>query len=310
MRSGALATEELPEAVVAGLLDAYGIKPLRLAPLPGGMENTHVRAWTSTGAVVLTVLRKKTAMEAEQYARFLLHLARTGAPVPRLRPLRDGGWVTDHSGRPVIVCDFVEGRSPQRLPPRLVHEAGVVLGRVHRTAVGLDSPLLPYLRLGDTEASLLASLPDGPFARWARATYHAVGYVPEQSAPLVPVHADLFPDNIVVQGRDRLVFLDWEDGSLDLPVMDVGMAVLGLCCHRTFSLRRARSLLRGYREGSGADLDTGLVRDAALYAAVVTALRRYRWQHDGHLPATPLRSAIAMHQLALSLTERWPRLRL
>lgn len=297
----------LTEQAAARLLDAYGLALRRARPLPGGMENTHLKAHTATGTVVVTVLNKKTPVQAEEYARFLRHLELADAPAPRLRPLRAGGWVTRHGDRPVIVCDFVDGRSPARLPARLVHEAGFLLGRVHASAAaGFDSALRPHLRLHDDDADTLASLPDGPFGRWARATWQAVRHVPEHDAPHVPVHADLFPDNIVVSGGG-LVFLDWEDGSLDLPHLDVGMALLGLCDRGGFSPRRARHLLAGYQQGSGDTLNAALVRDAALYAAVLVALRRHRRQQQHRrLPAG--RSAAAMHHLANSLTDRWPQL--
>ncbi|KOT46731.1 hypothetical protein ADK41_00465 [Streptomyces caelestis] len=304
--STAAAGEPLSELDAAELLDAYGLTLRRARPLPGGMENAHIKAQTATGTVVVTVLNKKSPAQAEEYARFLRHLELTGAPAPRLRPLRAGGWVTRHGGRPVIVCDFVDGRSPARLPVRLVHEAGLLLGRVHRTAAaGFDSALPPHLRLHDADADTLATLPDGAFAQWARSTWHAVGHVTEHDAPRVPVHGDLFPDNIVVRGGRGLIFLDWEDGSLDLPHLDVGMALLGLCGRRGFSPRRARHLLSGYQQGSAAELNGALVRDAALYSAVLVALRRHRWQREHRrLPAG--RSAAAMHHLANSLSDRWP----
>ncbi|MEV4560025.1 phosphotransferase [Kitasatospora sp. NPDC049285] len=309
--STAQADVPLAEQDAAGLLDAYGLTLRQARSLPGGMENTHLKARTATGTVVVTVLKKKTVEQAEEYAHFLRHLELTSAPAPRLRPLRDGGWVTQHNGRPVIVCDFIAGRSPVRLPARLVHEAGFLLGRVHQgAAADFDSALRPHLRLHDADAATLASLPDGPFARWARSTWQAVGHVPEHDGPLVPVHADLFPDNIVVRGRGRsLMFLDWEDGSLDLPHLDVGMALLGLCCRNGFSPRHARHLLAGYQQGSGTALNGALVRDAALYAAVLVALRRYRWQQE-HRQLPTGRSAAAMHHLANSLTDRWPQLEL
>ncbi|MFJ6769388.1 phosphotransferase enzyme family protein [Kitasatospora sp. NPDC091257] len=309
--STAQAHVPLTEQDAAGLLDAYGLTLRQARPLPGGMENTHLKARTVAGTVVVTVLNKKTPAQAEEYARFLRHLELTGAPAPRLRPLREGGWVTRFGGRPVIVCDFVAGRSPVRLPARLVHEAGFLLGHVHQGArADFDSALRPHLRLDEDDAATLASLPDSAFGRWARSTWHAVGHVPEHDGPLVPVHADLFPDNIIVRGRGRsLVFLDWEDGSMDLPHLDVGMALLGLCCRSGFSPRHARHLLAGYQQGSGTALNGGLVRDAALYAAVLVALRRHRWQKEHRrLPAR--RSAAAMHHLAASLADRWPQLQL
>ncbi|MFF4402279.1 phosphotransferase [Streptomyces sp. NPDC001480] len=299
----------MSEADVARVLADYGLPVRRVWPLTGGMENTHVRVESPGGDVVLTVLRKKTREEAEHYARFLRDLAGTGAPVPRLRARHDGGWVSAHKGRPVIVCDHVPGRSLERLTPDLVYEAGVILGGIHRGAAGIDSPLPPSLRLTAGEAQAMAALPEGPFAEWATSTHRAVWQVLDRPGPRVPVHADLFPDNIIVRPDNGLVFIDWEDGSLDLPYLDIGMAVLGLCGGSVFSVRDAGRLLRGYQEGSGSDLDLEAVRDAALHAAVLTALRRYRWHRNGHVSVHPLRSHADMQALAESLAERWDAVR-
>ncbi|WP_331753087.1 phosphotransferase (plasmid) [Streptomyces sp. NBC_00637] len=283
-------------ADVATLLEGYGLPAPIVSALSGGMENVHYRAETPRGPVVVTVLCKKTRQEAEHYVRFLEGLRTAGAPVPRLRPLVEGGWVSEHAGHPVIVADFIDGRQYAVVPPRLVEAAGAALGRVHRLAAHVDCPLPPNLRLGADEAALLAELPDDDFARWARTTLRETDYVTRQTGPMVAVHADLFPDNIIVpagQGRD-VVFIDWEDGSRDFPTMDVGMALLGLCCPDGFCLPRARRLLRGYATGSGHHLDPSLVRDCARYAAVLVSLRRYRWQHAGHLPADTARTHTAL----------------
>ncbi|MBB2910614.1 homoserine kinase type II [Streptosporangium becharense] len=306
MTAGRPAARRTPETDVALLMAAYGLDVLRARPLAGGVENSHVRVETQAGPVVLTVLRKRSPESARQYARLLRHLFLTGAPVPRIHASRDGDWVTSHLGSPAIVCDFVEGRTLPRLPPPgLVEQAGMLLGRVHRTAAGFRSPLRPHLRLGDAEADLLESLPDGAFSRWATATLRATRYAMEHPGPRVPVHADLFPDNIILKDDGTLVFIDWEDGSLDVPEVDVGMAVLGLCCRRSLSVRRARCLLRGYRAGREAEPDTRLIRDAARHAAVIVALRRCLWRREGRLPADPLRSPAVMHGIERSVTERW-----
>ncbi|MFE4332888.1 phosphotransferase [Streptomyces sp. NPDC056831] len=292
---------------LAAVLDAYGLTPSGLRQLPGGMENKHVRAETPDGPVVITQLRKKAPAAAEAYARFLYRLEQADIPAPRLRRRRDGGWVTSHARHPIIVCGYVPGRHHTVLPPHLVEEVGTVLGRVHRTVTAPDSTLAPHLRLTNSEAALLADLPDTPFARWARATHRAVAHVTAQSGPLVAVHADVFPDNVIVTNSSGVVLIDWEDCSADLPVVDVGMALIGLCCPSTgFSVRRARRLLRGYRTGSGTGLDPALVRDAALHAAVLVALRRYQWRQEGHLPADPSRSHTVLARTARDLELRWP----
>jgi homoserine kinase type II len=180
---------------------------------------------------------------------------------------------------------------------------------VHCLAAQVDCALPPHLRLHADEAALLAELPDDDFARWARTTLRETDYVTRQTTPLVAVHADLFPDNIIVPAGqpDRgMVFIDWEDGSVNFPAMDVGMALLRLCCPAGFSLPRARRLLRGYEAGGGHRRDPRLVRDCARYAAVLVSLRRYRWQHTGRLPANPVRTHTALVRPVTELQQLWP----
>lgn len=292
---------------LVAVLDTYGLTVVEARPLAGGMENTHVHAETVDGSVVITQLRKKSTAAAEEYARFLRRLEQVGIPAPRLRQRSDGGWVSAHAGHPVIVCDHVPGRHHTALAPHLVEEVGSVLGRVHRTVTAPGATLAPHLRLTSGEAELLAALPDTPFARWARATHRAVAHVTEQSGPLVAVHADVFPDNVIVTDTDDVVLIDWEDGSADHPAVDVGMALIGLCCTSAgFSVQRARRLLHGYRTASGTTLDSGMVRDAALHVAVLVALRRYRWRQEGRLPAGPSRSHTVLARRARDLKQHWP----
>lgn len=296
---------------VATLLERYGLYASIVRPLAGGMENLHYRAETPGGPVVVTILCKKTWHEAEHYARFLDDLRTAGAPVPRLRPLTVGGWVSVHAGHPVIVADFIDGRQYTVMPPHLVEAAGAALGRVHHLAAHVDCTLPPHLRLRADEVALLAELPEDAFARWARTTLRETDYVTRQTVPMVTVHADLFPDNIIVlAGRPGrgVVFIDWEDGSRDFPAMDVGMALLGLCCPDGFSLPRARCLLRGYAAGSGLALDPRLVMDCARYAAVLVSLRRFRWQRAGRLPADPARTHTALMRPVTELQQLWPQM--
>ncbi|MFJ8018751.1 phosphotransferase [Streptomyces sp. NPDC096311] len=299
------------DADVVTLLESYGLYPSIVRPLAGGMENLHYRAETPGGTVVVTVLCKKTRHEAEHYARFLDDLRTAGAPVPRLRPLTAGGWVSVQAGHPVIVADFIDGRQYTVMPPHLLEAAGAALGRVHRLAAPVDCALPPHLRLRADEAAVLAELPDDAFARWARTTLRESDYVTRQTASMVAVHADLFPDNIIVPpgqpGRD-VVFIDWEDGSRDFPAMDVGMALLGLCCPDGFSLPRARRLLRGYAAGSDHALDPRLVMDCARYAAVLVSLRRFRWQRASRLPADPARTHTALVRPVSELQQLWPQM--
>ena len=299
----------LTRAEATTLLIRYGLRAHLVEPLPGGMENTHIKAWTGDGTVVVTVLGKKDHRQAQEYTRFLGHLIAVGVPLPALRRTLDGDTVTGYRDRPVIVCDYVAGTSPDPPASVTVRRIGTLLATaVHRPAPAGMGLLSPHLRLADTDAHTLDELPDTEFGRWARRTWQAVSHVPDQPGTTVPIHADLFPDNVIVTSDDDLVLIDWEDGSLDLPVIDLGMAILGLCCTPSFSPSRVWALLLGYQDGGASLPDLDLLRDAARYAAVLVALRRYRWQQKRNLPADPTRTAEACRQAEALLIRGWTQL--
>ncbi len=297
-----------PAPELSALLHEFGMRATTARPLTGGMENIHLQVETDQGAIVVTMLRKKTFEDAEHYARFLRSLAEVNAPMPRLRQRQDGGWVARHRGYPTIVCDYLVGQQFPVVAPDLVELVGYAVGRVHRDAAGLTCPLRPHLRLQEHERAMLAALPDSAFAQWAHATAEETAYVTKRPGPMVPVHADLFPDNLLFRkagAANQVVFLDWEDSSLDFPEIDVGMALLGLCCTPGFSVPHARRLLRGYRSATGAQLDHRLLGDAARFVALIVALRRYRWHLNGR-SQDPARSHLATVDAATSLARRWP----
>ena len=62
------------------------------------------------------------------------------------------------------------------------------------------------------------------------------------------MHGDLFDDNVIVDQRDELFVLDWETVSLDDPLLDLGMAAVGLAQEDgVLSPSRLEALVGGYR---------------------------------------------------------------
>jgi homoserine kinase type II len=300
-------TDDLRCADAPALAIAYGLRLAAARPLPGGLENTHIVLDTTTGSVVATCLHKKNHDQAGAYAIFLQQVAALpGLRVPRLRRRLDGDWVSDLRDRPVIVCDHLAGHRPDQLPEPQLHQMGRILAELHRHTTDLTTALTPHLRITPTETETLHAMSADPLGSWARRTWDAVGDVPQRAGHRSFIHSDLFPDNLLLQDGQAPALLDWEDGCRDLSALDLGVAVLGLCSPGRFLPERARLLLTGYRDAHGPGLDLDLIRDAALYAAVLITLRRHRWQATGHLSAEPARSATAMARTGAAVARLWP----
>jgi homoserine kinase type II len=295
----------LDAAGVAAIAVQYGLVVEGSSPLPGGLENSSYLVTTPAGSLVLTVLQKKDPSVAVSYAAFLCSLAEQGLPVPRLLQRRDGGYVASAAGRPVILSEHVAGRSYDPLPARYLPSVGAILARLH-SSTKVVCRLDPYIRLGDRELDELAACPDPRFGRWALGWHGRVGHVVESGGRRVPTHGDLFPDNLIVRHSGEIVLVDWDDGALDHPVLDVGMAVLGLCCEQVFRWERARLLLAGYRSVSGADIDAARLLDATIYVALFTAYQRFRRQ-AALGPNGGQRSYRVIPALVTSMLEGWDR---
>lgn len=297
---------EFDPAVLGAVAAEYGLRPLAITLLRGGVENTNIQVTAAEGTFVLTILEKKDVAEATAYAGYLRDLSGAGLPVPAIRSRVTGGYVAQHCGRPVIVSSYVRGRCSSRLPARFLRRAGAVLARVHATR-GVECPLSPYLRLTPGGLSEAASFPDVRFADWLLSRHERVRYVVESGGARVPTHGDLFPDNIIVRASGDVVFVDWDDGSADYPWIDVGMALLGLCCVPEFVAGRADLLLDGYCSQAAASLDLGVVRDAFVYVALFTAYQRFRRRGTIRSGGDPLRSYDMIPGVVASLERQWAR---
>jgi homoserine kinase type II len=294
----------LDSAIVGAIAAEYGLHVSEFHQLSGGIENTNALMVALEGNFVLTMLEKKDLAAGTAYAAYLHALADAGLPVPRIMQCRAGAQVTSYAGKPVIVSEYVAGRCYDPFPREFLFHAGATLAHVH-TAQNITCPLPPYLRLRASHLAEIASFADAEFAEWVLRHHQRVRYVVESGSVKVPIHGDLFPDNIIVRGPNDLVFVDWDDGSLDYPWIDVGMAIIGLCCREFFVPGRARLFLGGYQSVAPDGLDMGIVRDAAIYVALFTSYNRYRRRGTSQSYADPRRSYRAIAGVVSSVQEQW-----
>ncbi len=260
------------------ILKPYDCEPISHAHLSAGVENTNYRVRTRGRLqdVVLTVLENRDLSSAEAYAGLLVRLHTSGIPMPRIWRRRDGGHVSVHRGKPVIVSDHISGHCHDVLPPEFLPVAGRALASVHAHS-STDFLPDPVVRLGESDLQHIDSFSDSSFSSWLLEWHDKVCYVTEDdSLPRGLTHGDLFADNMIVTPRRDVVVLDWENAANDYHVLDLGMAVLGLTgVGAIFDANRARLLLEGYLSKRVARLSPDRLLESIIYAAVFTAYHRY-----------------------------------
>lgn len=279
---------DLDDGDIGALLADFGLGLRSARHIHGGMSNTSYRVDTDQGPFVLTVLDHADANGAAQLVDLLEVLCAHGVSTSVPRRTIDGSPSRLFGARPVLVKGWVEGVVPLPATPTCLQAAGAALAHVH--AVPPPSSLeAAKRRLPADLGAATARFGDRRLADW-------LGSVAERCAPVLAAatpsglcHGDLFPDNLVLgsagaSGAATLTVLDWECASVDLFVLDVGMAVVGLCRDRgSLVPGRLYDLLAGY--GSVRPLEPAerdVLPAAVEHAAAVIAYRRYRQHHITH----------------------------
>jgi len=248
--------------------------------LAEGAANTSYRLADEGGAeFVVTVLDNTANLDPETLVQLLTYVDQrgvlTGSPVMSI----DGNFVEHVDGHVVVVKGFVVGRSFAVLPVEHLAAAGAALARIH----AVDPPdWLPRgtRRLGDSSATL-ARVDDREFVDWVAENLATSEPMLALAGTTRLIHGDFFADNLVVTRNNDVAAIDWETASVDLPLIDLGWAIVGLACTSgSLSVRRLQILLDGYTSVRQLDAcETTFLQSAAIYAATVIAYHRYVRHH-------------------------------
>jgi homoserine kinase type II len=204
---------QVPAEELEALVALYGLGSLLSAKgIAEGVENSNYLVDTSGGRFILTLYEKRVDEgDLPFFLALLDHLADSGNPVPRALKDGQGRQVQRVAGRPACLIEFLPGVSVTRPTPAQARAAGSALGRMHQAlrdfplsrpnSLGLPGWHALAARCGDQmdqiARGLRARVADELAwldAHWPVALPHSV------------VHADLFPDNVLMLG-DRVTGL-------------------------------------------------------------------------------------------------------
>ena len=208
----------------------YGIELSAAEPLKGGFANSSFHLNCAEGNFVLTALDNHDAQSAAQLARWTRLFFRAGLPTAEVIAGADGEDTLVAGERPFILKRMIPGQVVEPLPLGQMPTAGKLLARLH----GISDPDLDLRvgtrRLSEAHRALIEGFPDQAFAKWL--TDHLNEIDRKEAAhhrDKVPVHGDLFADNLIVGPDGSLSIIDWETVALDDPLLDLGIAAVGVC---------------------------------------------------------------------------------
>ncbi len=220
-----------------------------------GVENSNYLVDTTRGRFILTLYEKRVAAHDLPYFMALLdHLAEKGLPVPPAIKDRQGIAVQELEGKPACLIKFLPGVSLSHPTVEQATNAGRAMGRLH--AALADFPMVRSNTMGfdhwpelfDRCGTALNEIRPGLYDDLGF-QLDAVRNLWQKGLPTSTIHADLFPDNVLLQGDDVSGLIDFYFACTDLRAYDVAVMHTAWCFDATgadVDWRIGDALVSGY----------------------------------------------------------------
>lgn len=243
------------------LLARYDVGRLKSAKgIAEGVENSNYLVDTDSGRFILTLYEKRVdAGDLPFFLALLDHLADKGRPVPRALRDRDGRQVQTVAGRPACLIEFLPGVSVSHPTEAQARATGEALGLMHAGLADFqgDRPnsLGPdgWRKLAERCGDDLDAIAPGLKRRVADELAFLEANWPADLSRSV-IHADLFPDNVLMLDDQVTGIIDFYFACTDLRAWDVAVTHAAWCFENDgtgFHPPVAAALIGGYETRFG-----------------------------------------------------------
>lgn len=251
-----------------------------------GVENSNYLIETTDGRYILTLYEKRVnAEDLPFFCALTDHLAAKGLNIPRMLRDRLGEQIQTLAGRPACLIEFLTGVSVTHPSPAQARAAGGALGDMHRALAdfrlsrpnSLDFAGWEELerRCGDD----LDRIDGGLGARVRHELEWLDAQWPRHLEKSV-IHADLFPDNVLMLGDEVSGVIDFYFACTDIRAWDVAVAHAAWCFENDGSGYHAdlgRALITGYERQFGLSTDERLAFPILARGACLRFLLTRAW---------------------------------
>ncbi|MEJ2408648.1 MAG: homoserine kinase [Novosphingobium sp.] len=205
---------------------------------------------------ILTMYETRTdTADLPFFLGLLDHLAAHACPVPRTIHDSDGASHRFHDGKALALIEFLPGVSVSDPTPEQARAVGAALAQVHLAAAGFDDTRANSMGLeawqqllGDCGAEGLASI-HPELARIVERELAALQARWPSDLPRGVIHADLFPDNVLMLGDKVTGLIDFYFACTDITAYDVAVTHAAWCFSTDgtqFFPALSTALLKGY----------------------------------------------------------------
>ncbi|WP_394646845.1 homoserine kinase [uncultured Sphingomonas sp.] len=225
----AVYTQVSAEALTA-FLHRYDVGALVSAKgIAEGVENSNYLVDTTTARFILTLYEKRVAAGDLPFFMALLdHLAARGLAVPPAIADREGRVIQTLEGRPACLIRFLPGVSVSHPTPAQAHAAAGAMGEMHAALADFAPTRVNSMGIGTWRPLLekcgreLDTIQPGLFDRIDAALTRVEGAWPLDLA-VSAIHADLFPDNVLMHGDEVTGLIDFYFACTDVRAYDLAV---------------------------------------------------------------------------------------
>jgi homoserine kinase type II len=224
-----------------------------LQGIAAGVTNTNYFVTTTTGKYVLTLFEALTAQALPYYVHLMIHLAQHGVAVAKPVARGDGQYIDLLANKPTVLMTCLPGEINETPDTHACFTVGNMLARMHQ--------------YGQTFRQYMKN-PRG--RQWREATanqiYHllpldeatllhheisTLQQLDQYALPQGVIHADLFRDNVLMDGEEIGGLIDFYYACNDALLFDVAVTLNDWCLtdnNKQIDDSKAQAFLQGYQK--------------------------------------------------------------
>ncbi len=226
--------------------------------IAAGTINSNYQVETSEGCFFLRVNEGKSASEVALEIAVLKHLVSKGIPSPLPKASSSGERFALWNDKFISVFDWVPGSQvdSQSISDAHCLSAGRALGDLHQAGKSMDLEQVGSGRYAhDKLLELYASFAESEDQQLAdvidllREEFAWLAQCKDQRAAATRalIHADLFPDNVLVEGTEIVALIDFEQACQGSLIYDLAVAINAWCFADALVPSRVASFVQGYQ---------------------------------------------------------------
>lgn len=223
-----------------------------------GIENTNYFVTTSSAEFVLTLVEQWQADEVPYFIELMSWLAARGIPCARPIPDRSGTTLHTLLGRPAALVERLQGESTEEPTVANCAQVGAVLAQMHLASDGFNMHREDQrgMQWRETVAQRLYPVVDPDDAATLRSELAHHRKQDWSALPHGVVHADLFPDNVLLRNGNISGLIDFYYACNFYRIYDLAITVNQWCTlvDGGLSVARSAALLKAYHRHRALDI--------------------------------------------------------